>query len=104
VLAGTCTGGATQKWSVGGNGSFASGGYCLDVPNGATADRTPLQLYSCNSGSPQRFSIKGAMVGLSSGKCLQLHSTSSGVENFDHSVPELFGCNGTVQQQWEFQW
>lgn len=104
VLAGTCSGGTNQKWTTGPNGAFQSGGYCLDVTGGGTADRTPVQLYTCTGGAAQRFSIKGAIVGLQSGKCLQLHSTSSGIETFDHSVPELFGCNGSVQQQWEFQW
>jgi hypothetical protein len=104
VLAGTCTGGANQRWGTGLHGVFSSGGYCLDVTGGGTANRTPLQLYTCLFNDAQRFSIKGPIVGMSSGKCLQLHSTSSGVENFDHSVPELFTCNGTAQQDWEFQW
>lgn len=104
VLAGTCGGGANQKWSVAYSGEFQSGGYCLDVTGGGTANRTPLQLYPCTGGDPQRFKIKGPIVGLQSGKCLQLHTTSSGIDTYDHSQPELFPCNGSVQQQWEFQW
>jgi hypothetical protein len=109
VLAGTCSSySPNQRWSTGANGTFytqtQAGALCLDVTNGSTADRTPVQLWGCNGTAAQTYFLKGEIVGRQSGKCLQLPQTSSDVETWNGTEPELATCNGGANQIWEDHW
>lgn len=107
ILVRTCNGGVDQHWYLETDGRLAiAGGYCLDVPDGNTADRTPLQLYQCSGtfSGAHSFYFRGAILGLQSQKCLQVHHTSSGYDTYNGSLPELSTCNGDVGQQWGFHW
>ena len=55
----TCTGGSTQVWTPGPNGSLVNqaSGLCLDDPNFNTANGTQMQIYSCNGGNNQRWRL-----------------------------------------------
>ncbi|WP_052707703.1 RICIN domain-containing protein [Streptomyces rubellomurinus] len=55
-----CNGSAPQQWYYE-NGQLrnAQWSYCLDIPNGDTTDQRQLQMYACNGGDTQRFSVPG---------------------------------------------
>ncbi|UQI45189.1 ricin-type beta-trefoil lectin domain protein [Streptomyces sp. HU2014] len=54
-----CNGTAPQQWDYVGNGSLRNRkwNYCLDIPNGDTANGTRLQLWQCNDTSSQQFTL-----------------------------------------------
>jgi Ricin-type beta-trefoil lectin domain len=110
VLARTCArSNQAQSWGMRSNGTFhvqnlTHADLCLDVANGSTANRTPLQLWDCNGTEAQSFFLKGPIVGVQSGKCLQLPQTSSDIVTSNGTEPELAPCNGGVNQQWEDHW
>ncbi len=110
VLAGTCSPfNRNELWHMGSNGTFyvqnlTQANLCLDITNGSTANRTPLQLWDCNGTAAQSFFLKGPIVGTQSGKCLQLPQTSSDIVTLNGTEPELFTCDGGANQQWEDHW
>lgn len=107
IVVRTCDGSSSQHWYLGDNGQLtAGGGMCLDVPDGNTADRTPLQLYQCSGvfSHAHSFYINGPIQNYQSRKCLQVHQTSSGPDYHDGSQPELYSCNGSATQNWAFHW
>jgi hypothetical protein len=72
-------------------------GKCLDITGHATADATPIQLWTCTAADNQAWSLNGGTVtNPASGKCLDVAaaSTASG------AAVQLYTCNGTGAQQW----
>jgi hypothetical protein len=105
VVAGACNPYSNnQRWYTGPNGSLWSQGFCLDITDGNTTDRTPVRLYNCNGTEAQSFYFKGEIENVLAGKCLQLPQTSSDIETWNGIEPELFTCNGGVNQLWEDHW
>jgi hypothetical protein len=70
---------------------------CVDVRNGAATNGTPVQLYTCNSGSAaQQWSVRsdGSLSAL--GRCLDV--PASGQSN--NTLVQLFDCNNRNSQVW----
>ena len=58
VVIANCSGQLKQQWKLNGNGSITGqqSGLCLDVKDASTANRQPVQLWTCHGGSNQRWS------------------------------------------------
>ncbi|MFE3205807.1 ricin-type beta-trefoil lectin domain protein [Embleya sp. NPDC059237] len=76
------------------------GGFCMDVTGGSSTDRTSVELYTCNSGAGQNWTLtpdasSGTITAL--GKCLDIpdHNTTDG------TPLEIYTCNGGSNQQWK---
>lgn len=70
-------------------------GRCVDVTDGSTAERTPLQIWDCSGASRQswRFASDGTVRAL--GKCMDV----DGGSRDDGAAVQLVTCNGTGAQQ-----
>ena len=68
---------------------------CVDVSNGATADGTKIQLYTCNGTASQAWTRNGR-TWRALGKCLDI----SGGGTADGTLVQLWTCNGTAAQNW----
>ncbi|UFS71251.1 ricin-type beta-trefoil lectin domain protein [Geomonas sp. RF6] len=84
----TCTGALEQQWTLHGDGYAISNdksGLVLDVPGGATANNTLLQLNTANSSQGQLWSRTsrqgGALHAVGAKKCLDLSTTGIPVIN-----------------------
>ncbi|MFG1651759.1 ThuA domain-containing protein [Micromonospora sp. NPDC049275] len=73
-------------------------GKCLDVRGGATADGTQIQLYTCNGGTAQTWTVSGSTI-KALGKCLDI----SGGGTANGTKIQLWTCNGTGAQNWAAQ-
>ncbi|MGW8955817.1 ThuA domain-containing protein [Streptomyces sp. NPDC055709] len=71
-------------------------GKCVDVRAAATADGTPVQLYTCNGTDAQKWSRVGQTI-RAFGKCLDI----AGGATANRSPVQLHTCNGTGAQRWE---
>ncbi|BCJ49850.1 hypothetical protein Asp14428_13250 [Actinoplanes sp. NBRC 14428] len=74
------------------------GGKCLDVSNAGTADRTKIQLHTCNNSSAQSWTRDGdALRAL--GKCLDIDNGGTA----DGTKVQLYTCNNSAAQVWQPQ-
>jgi V8-like Glu-specific endopeptidase len=75
------------------------GGMCLDVPHGASEDRTLIELYDCNNSEAQWWTLtsENTLVGVAR-KCLD--SPTVGPPNGTRVW--LFQCHGGDNQKWAF--
>ncbi|HEY4021449.1 MAG TPA: ricin-type beta-trefoil lectin domain protein [Pseudonocardiaceae bacterium] len=100
---------ATNSFSVsttaGGGGSGGStgpitgyAGLCLDDRAASTANYNPVQVYTCNGTSAQRWTVANGTV-QALGKCLDVNGggTANG------TLVDLYDCNGTGAQTWQPQ-
>jgi hypothetical protein len=72
-------------------------GKCLDITGHATADATPIQLWTCTGADNQAWSLTGgAVTNPASGKCLDVAAASA----TNGAAVQLYTCNGTGAQQW----
>ncbi|MGB2570863.1 ThuA domain-containing protein [Micromonospora citrea] len=74
-------------------------GKCLDVRNGATADGTQIQIYTCNGSAAQTWTVTPNSTVKALGKCLDV----SGGGSADGTKIQLWTCNGTGAQNWSAQ-
>src|SRR5262249_41937187 len=83
---------------AGTTGAITSGiaGKCVNDANGATANGTAIQLFTCNGSAAQSWTVPGDGTLRVAGKCMDV--TSSGTAN--GTKIQLFDCNGTGAQQW----
>ncbi|MFD0820918.1 PQQ-dependent sugar dehydrogenase, partial [Micromonospora zhanjiangensis] len=76
------------------------GGKCLDINGAGTADGTKIQLWSCNGGTNQTWTIDGQVWrNPNSNKCLD--ATGGGTAN--GTKVQLFTCTGGAGQNWAAQ-
>ncbi|SIR59468.1 glycosyl hydrolase family 18 protein [Micromonospora avicenniae] len=75
------------------------GGKCVDVAAAGTANGTPIQLYTCNGTTAQRWTVGGDGTLRALGKCADV--TSAGTAN--GTKIQLWDCNGTGAQVWQAQ-
>ncbi|MFT7835862.1 ThuA domain-containing protein [Saccharothrix sp. BKS2] len=68
-------------------------GKCVDVNAGSTADGAKVQLWTCNSGVNQRWTVTGSTL-RALDKCLDAAGSTDG------SVVRLWTCNGGAGQNW----
>ncbi|MFF3609830.1 ricin-type beta-trefoil lectin domain protein [Streptomyces sp. NPDC002463] len=73
-------------------------GKCLDVAGAATADGTPVQLYTCNGTAAQRWTLSADGTVRALGKCLDV----TGAGTADGTKVQLYTCNGTGAQRWSY--
>ncbi|MFD8799112.1 carbohydrate-binding protein [Streptomyces atroolivaceus] len=72
------------------------GGKCVDVANGASADGTQIQLWTCNQSAAQKWTVAADQTLRALGKCLDI----SGGGTADGTKIQLYGCNNTAAQKW----
>lgn len=102
-----------DHWSAGGVGWIgdapatiqlqAAQGKCLDVQGGGTADGTPVQVYTCNGGAAQTWTMEGDDHGLhlrnsKSFKCLEV----AGNGKADGTKIQIALCNSSPAQTWAY--
>ncbi|MCE6998717.1 ThuA domain-containing protein [Saccharothrix sp. S26] len=71
----------------------AASGKCVDVSGGSTADGARIQLWSCNGGANQRWTVNGTTL-RAFDKCLDASGTANG------AAVRLWTCNGGGGQNW----
>jgi hypothetical protein len=92
--------GSAGSGSGGGSGAVIGGvgsGRCLDVPNSTTTNGTQLQIWDCNGGSNQSWTLTSTKeLQVYGSKCLDVAgaATSAG------SKVDIWDCNGGTNQQW----
>ena len=71
---------------------------CLDANGNGTANGTAVQIWDCNGGTNQQWSVNadGTIVGAGSGKCLDAYAQGTG----NGTKLELWDCNGGANQKW----
>jgi hypothetical protein len=70
---------------------------CLDVPNASQSDGTFLQIFDCNGGANQQWTLNSSNeLTVYGSKCLDVpnNATSAGTR------VEIWTCNGGANQQW----
>jgi hypothetical protein len=103
----TCQTSWTVDTATGSVGSGGSGGSavvrgvgsnrCLDVPNSTTTNGTQLEIWDCNGGSNQSWTLtSGKQLQVYGNKCLDVvgGATAAG------SAVEIWDCNSGTNQQW----
>ncbi|MER5268805.1 ThuA domain-containing protein [Actinosynnema sp. NPDC002837] len=68
-------------------------GKCVDVSGGNTADGTRLQLWTCNGGVNQRWTVNGSTL-RALDKCMEVSGTANA------AAVRLWTCNGSGGQNW----
>jgi GH25 family lysozyme M1 (1,4-beta-N-acetylmuramidase) len=97
------SGPATFSWTVGsaanqgpaGPVRLQNGGKCLDDPSGRTASGTRLQVWSCNGGANQRWTVAQDGTLRIYGKCLAAAGSGNG------AAAGLNTCDGSGAQRWQ---
>jgi hypothetical protein len=71
-------------------------GMCLDDKLSSTADKNPIDVYTCNGTDAQDWTVEpdGTLQVL--GKCLDVDASGTA----DGTLIDLYTCNGTGAQQW----
>jgi hypothetical protein len=96
VVISTCTGSASQRWTLS-NGALASGGRCADATGAATANGTRIIAYTCNGHANQQWVLVGSQLrNGGSGTCLDVPAANAA----DGTQVEIFTCNGGGNQSW----
>jgi len=102
------TGSASLAWTVASVGAVRSrlAGKCLDDWHGSTADRNKIQIYSCNGGKSQVWTVYPNAAGRLQlrltkatpvGKCL----TVPGSRPASGTKAELLRCSSSAGQEWQ---
>jgi hypothetical protein len=73
-------------------------GRCIDLPDHTVIPSTQVQLWDCNGGTNQRWTLNsdGTIVGLESNLCLEAYGegTTAG------TIATIYRCNGGSHQKW----
>jgi O-glycosyl hydrolase len=90
-----------QHWTVTAAGTTLTleiNGKCLDVNGRATTSGTLVQLWTCNGGTNQQWTVgsNSSLVGTGSGKCLD----DPGGTTVDGTQQVIWTCTGGVNQAW----
>lgn len=93
-----CLGNANQTWAMDSYGQVTTGGVCLQLPPGQTANLTPVTVAACSGTANQKWRQGnfGSLVNLASGRCLDVPSAA-----FTNGNPlQVYDCVGTRNQSW----
>ena len=97
---------ATDSYSVninaGGGATGAVVGYeglCLDDRGASTAQKNPIQVYTCNGTGAQQWTVEPNNTLEVLGMCLDV----DGAGTANGTLVDLYSCNGTGAQVWEPQ-
>jgi len=92
--------GSVGSGSSGGSGAVIRGvgsNRCLDVPNSTTTNGTQLDIWDCNGGSNQSWTLTSANeLQVYGNKCLDV----TGAATSPGSTVEIWPCTGGTNQQW----
>lgn len=94
----TLTVSAAANQGTAGPFRLADGGKCLDDPGFNTANGTRMDIWTCNGGANQRWTVVQDGTLRVSGKCLDAYH--SGTAN--GTAVDLYSCNGSDAQRWQF--
>ena len=93
-----CNGGANQTWAFNTNGTVTSGGACLTLASGQTANGSLVSVGACNGTAAQRWSrpTASSLRNEAAGRCLDRPSG-------DHTNGRqtiVWDCSGGTNQSW----
>ena len=100
------SGSASFTWTVsaaadhGTAGPFrlANSGKCLDDPGFNTANGTRIDIWTCNGGANQHWTVVQDGTIRLAGKCLDPYHSDSA----NGTAVDLYSCNGSGAQRWQF--
>ena len=75
-------------------------GKCLDVPNASTTNGTQLDIWTCNGGTNQQYTLNASgTITVYGDKCLDAYQggTAPG------TIVDIYTCDGGTNQQWQEQ-
>ncbi|KAJ7466133.1 ricin B lectin domain-containing protein [Mycena galericulata] len=92
------TGATSQSWILSGSTLQIFGNMCLDVKNGATADGTQLQVWTCTEGDTnQQWTVSEDTIKWNEeSSCLDLTNGNQ----TDGNVMQIWSCTDGPNQQW----
>ena len=102
---GSSSGGGGGSSGGGGGGSAAAGaitgyeGLCLDDRSASTTNFNPIQVYTCNGTSAQKWTVGSGSTLQVLGKCLDVDAAGK----TNGTTVDLYTCNGTGAQVWQPQ-
>ncbi|RZU15805.1 levanase [Kribbella rubisoli] len=94
----TCLQNGNQTWNLNSLGELTTGGVCLEVPSGQTANLTLVHVATCSGNSNQKWRQGnfGSLINLASGRCLDLPEA-----DFTNGRQlQIYDCVGTRNQSW----
>jgi beta-glucosidase len=74
-------------------------GLCLDVAGANSADKTKVDVYTCNGTAAQQWTLGTDQTVRALGKCLDINAAGTA----NGTLVQLYTCNGTVAQVWQHQ-
>jgi fructan beta-fructosidase len=93
-----CLANSNQTWTLDSFGQLSTGGVCMELPPGQTANMTPVRVAPCSGGGNQKWRQGnfGSLINLDSGRCLDLPDAifSNGGQL------QVYDCVGTRNQSW----
>ncbi len=73
-------------------------GKCLDVPGSSTANGTQLEIYTCNAGSNQEYTLApNGEITVYGSKCLDAYQQGKTAG----TIVDIYTCNGGSNQLWQ---
>ncbi len=94
VTPGGSSGGTTGPITAGGNSAK-----CVDDNGQSTANGTKIQMWDCNGGANQQWTVASDGTLQVFGKCMDITGANFG----NGTLIELWDCNGGTNQQWHAQ-
>jgi hypothetical protein len=90
---------ANQRWSTTDTGQITINGKCLDAFGQNTANGTSVTVWTCNSGTNQKWTVNadGTIVGAQSRRCVDVKGEATG----NGTLVQLFDCHGGTNQKWQ---
>jgi len=87
------SGGASAQELVG-----SQSGKCLDVPGSSTTNGTQLDIYTCNAGSNQEYTLAAnGEITVYGNKCLDAYNQGKTAG----TIVDIYTCNGGSNQLWQ---
>ena len=99
VLLEPCDHAVDQDWAIQPDGTIrsAGGSLCLDTYRQQKANKTPVDLYTCNGRPSQQWKpANGTLINTASGKCLDDPRAATPGARL-----ELYTCHKGSSQQWQ---
>lgn len=95
-----CLTGSNQLWTLNVDGTVTTGGVCLQMPAGVTANHTPVSVATCNGADNQRWAVGtgNTLLNVQSGRCLDLDSG----DYTNGRQLQIYDCVGGPNQTWRW--